>query len=93
VYWGSPLGHPNVAEGMDVSVFSFKSVLKPGLYTYATFGLGAHELAPNGRTLRQELLLTCRPEYIFWPLEKHLFGAANLALDSNGRPLSALERC
>jgi hypothetical protein len=71
------------ADSIDVSVFSFKSVPEPGLHTYATFGLGTHELALNGRTLRQELLLTSRTEYTFWALEKHLLGAANLALDSH----------
>jgi Suppressor of fused protein (SUFU) len=77
------LSRRQAANSRPMLLSASKSAPEPGLYTYATFGLGAHELALNARTLRQELLLTCRPEYIFWPLEKHLFGAANLALDSH----------
>jgi hypothetical protein len=70
-------------EDIAVSVALFKNVPERGLHTFATIGLGAHELNLGKQKLRQELLLTCRAEYASWPLQKHLFGAANVAIDSH----------
>jgi len=70
-------------QGIDVSVALFKNVPERGLHTFASIGLGAHELGLGKKKIRQELLLTCRAEYASWPLQKHLFGAANVALDQH----------
>lgn len=80
------LGTPSDAwsvEDINVSVALFKNVPERGLHTFATVGLGAHELDLGQQKLRQELLLTCREPFAAWPLQKHLFGAANVALDAH----------
>jgi hypothetical protein len=70
-------------EQTGLSVALFENVPEPGLATFATVGLGAHELSLSNRTLRQELLTICRGQYAFWPMHAHLIAAATLALDSH----------